>query len=111
MLKVPEKVPEPGFYYHYKHNGSGELNNYAYEVMGTGYHTEDDCRPEDKNMVVYRPIYESSVYTAGRFLDIRPLEMFLESVVKDGVTIPRFRKITDPEVITELIKIRNKMYS
>jgi hypothetical protein len=111
MLKIPGQVPEKGFYYHYKHSPDGPINNYAYEVLGVGCHTEDDCRPIDANMVVYRPLYESSVYKAGKFFDIRPLEMFLEKVAKDENTLPRFRKITDSKIITELEKIKNKMYS
>ena len=111
MLKIPEKIPENGFYYHYKHDPLGSVNNYAYEVMGVGHHTEDDCRPEDANMVVYRPLYEGSVYKAGKMFDIRPLGMFMESVTKNGETIPRFRKITDPAVIAELEIIKNSMYS
>ena len=110
MLKIPEKVPEPGFYYHYKHDPAGIVNNYAYEVMGTGCHTEDDCRPEDANMVVYRPLYESSVYKAGKLFDIRPLGMFMETVTKEGKTFPRFQKITDSAVIAALQAIRQKMY-
>jgi len=74
------------------------VNNYAYEVIGVGYHTEADCRPEDVNMVVYQPIYESSVYKMGKFFDIRPLAMFMENVAKDGKTFPRFQKITDAEM-------------
>lgn len=110
MLKIPDKVPEKGFYHHYKHDPAGSVNNYAYEVMGVGHHTEDDCRPEDANLVVYRPLYESSVYKAGKLFDIRPLEMFMESVTKDGKTFPRFQKITEPDVIAELTKIRDEMY-
>src|SRR5260221_591191 len=102
MLQTLEKVPEKGFYYHYKHDPNGEVNNYAYEVMGVGFHTEDDCRPIDTNVVVYLPLYESSVYKAGKFFDIRPLEMFMENVEKDGKILPRFHKITDEKVIAEL---------
>lgn len=105
------QIPEKGFYYHYKHNPSGSANNYAYEVMGVGLHTEDDCRPEDKNMVVYRPLYESFVYKQGKLFDLRPLGMFVESVTKNGKTFPRFKKITDPAVIAELEAIKNKMYN
>lgn len=111
MLKIPEKVPEKGFYYHYKHDPKGPINNYAYEVMGVGYHTEDDCRPIDVNMVVYRPLYESSVYTAGKFFDIRPLSMFLENVTKDGKTFSRFQKIDDIKLIEQLKEIQKRMYS
>lgn len=109
-MKIPTVVPEKGFYYHYKHDPSGAVNNYAYEIIGVGCHTEDDCRPEDANMVVYRPLYESSVYKAGKLFDLRPLDMFMESVLKNGTTMPRFRKITDLNVIAELTKIRDKMY-
>lgn len=110
MLKIPTKVPDKGFYYHYKHDPAGLINNYAYEVVGVGHHTEDDCRPEDANMVVYRPLYEGSVYQGGRMFDLRPLEMFMEEVTKDGKTFPRFKKITDPAIIKELEKIKGEMY-
>lgn len=109
-MKIPTKVPERGFYYHYKHDPDGTVNNYAYEVMGVGCHTEDDCRPEDANLVVYRPLYESSVYKAGRLFDIRPLDMFVEDVTRDGLTFPRFRKITDAAVIEQLTTIQKRMY-
>jgi hypothetical protein len=109
-MKIPEKVPENGFYYHYKHNQNGEINDYAYEVIGVGCHTEEDCRPEDSNMVVYRPLYESSVFKAGKLFDLRPLEMWMGNVMKDGKEIKRFQKITDLKKIEKLEKIRNGMY-
>ena len=84
------RIPSPGFYYHYKHNPTGPVNNYAYEVVGVGRHTEDDCRPEDANMVVYRPLYESTVYKAGKLFDLRPLDMFMEDVTKDGKDVSTF---------------------
>lgn len=110
MVNTPKEVPEKGFYYHYKHDPSGAFNYYAYEVLGVGHHTEDDRRPIDEHMVVYRPIYEASVYKAGKLFDIRPLSMFLEKVTKDGKTFDRFQKITDPELISKLEKIRDEMY-
>lgn len=110
-MNIPSRTPEVGFYYHYKHDPNGPINNYAYEVMGVGCHTEDDCRPEDMNMVVYRPLYEeASAYKAGKFFDLRPLEMFMENVTKDGKTFSRFQKITDAAVIAELEMIREKIY-
>ena len=36
----PEQCPEPGYYYHYKHDPNGPLNNYAYYIYGVGHHTE-----------------------------------------------------------------------
>lgn len=110
-MKIPAEVPEKGFYYHYKHDPNGPVNNYAYEMMGVGCHTEDDCRPKDANMVVYRPIYESAfVYKAGKLFDIRPLDMFVGKVTKDGQTLPRFQKITYKVVIAQLKALRDKMY-
>jgi len=101
------EMPEKGFYYHYKHDPTGPFNNYAYEVMGVGHHTEE----EESYFVVYRPLYESAfVYKKGKLFDIRPLGMFMESVTKDGKTFPRFAKITDPELIRRLEEQRGRMY-
>ena len=110
-MKIPDKVPEQGFYYHYKHDELGEVNNYAYEFLGAGCHTEEDCRPEDVNMAVYRPLYEDAfVYKAGRLFDLRPLTMWMGEVIKNGNTFHRFKKITDPTIISELEHIKNKLY-
>lgn len=108
---APAHVPAKGFYYHYKHDPAGPVNNYAYEVMGVGHHTEDDCRPEDAFMVVYRPLYDSYVYTLGKFFDVRPLAMFMEEIEKEGKRLPRFTRIEDPAVISELTRIRDAMYN
>lgn len=104
-MKIPEKVPEKGFYYHYKHDPNGPINNYAYEVIGAGCHTE-----EEENFIVYQPLYESSVYKAGKLFDIRPLDMWMGEVIKDGVSIPRFKKIEEERVVEELKKIKREMY-
>ncbi len=104
MLKL-----EKGFYYHYKHDPSGPINNYAYEVVGLGMHTEMHDDPNGV-MVVYRPIYEAFVYKQGKWFDVRPAKMFLEEVAKEGKIFPRFLKINNPEIILELEKIRDKMY-
>jgi hypothetical protein len=65
-------VVEPGRYRHYKGND--------YEVIGTARHSETE-----EEMVVYRPLY------GERNLWVRPLAMFTESVLIDGVTVPRFQ--------------------
>ena len=109
-MKIPDKVPEKGFYYHYKHVAGEPINHYAYEVIGVGCHTEDNCRPEDATMVIYRPLYEASVYKAGKLYDLRPQEMWMENVIKDGLTMPRFTKITNQSVINALKEIRRQMY-
>ncbi len=111
MLSKPKKIPEKAFYYHYKHDPKGKVENYAYEVVGVGLHTEDDAREIDKYMVVYRPLYpEALVYKTGKIFYLRPLSMFMESITKDGKTFPRFKKIKDLKTIQKLQKIRNKMY-
>lgn len=106
----PEKQPEPGYYYHYKHDPAGAINNYAYYIYGVGVHTEDDCRPEDQFMQVYRPLYESYVYRNGKMFDLRPLGMFYEPAIIDGKEIERFTRITDPTVLAALEKIKREMY-
>ena len=103
------QTPEKGFYYHYKHDPQGSINNYAYEVVGLGMHTEMHDDPEGV-MVIYRPIYEAFVYKQGKWCDVRPRSMFIEDVTKDGKTFPRFQKITDSATILELEKIRDMMY-
>lgn len=109
MLTVPEKLPVRGYYYHYKHQSDGPVNNYAYEVMGVGFHTEENCPSQDRVMVIYRPLYpEAPVYQVGRNFDIRPLEMFMEDGPEKG--IPRFVKIDDLSVSSQLNEIRRQMY-
>lgn len=103
-------MPEKGFYYHYKHDPAGAFNNYAYEVIGVGHHTEDDATPRDQYLVIYRPLYEAFVYKLGKLFDARPLSMFMESVEMDGITRPRFARITDPELIRRLETKRDEMY-
>lgn len=110
-MPVPEKMPEPGYYYHYKHDPAGPINNYAYYIFGVGHHTEDDCRPEDAFMQVYRPLYESAyVYQSGKMFDLRPLHMFYELADFKGERVRRFVQITDPKVIEQLRLIGSTMY-
>jgi hypothetical protein len=105
-------MPEKGFYYHYKHDPTGSINNYAYEVIGVGHNSEgthSEINPKDL-LVVYLPLYEAFVYKNGKLFDIRPLPMFMENVIKDGKEMQRFSKITDPKIIAELEKIKKEMY-
>ena len=107
----PEQVPEPGYYYHYKHDPNGPLNNYAYYIYGVGHHTEDDCRPDDAFMQVYRPLYEAAyAYRNGGMLDLRPLYMFYKAASVNGIEVPRFTRITDPKVVVRLQAIKARMY-
>lgn len=110
-MRIPLKVPEKGFYYHYKHSEDKGITDYAYELLGVGCHTEENCRPEDANMMVYRPLYkEATVYKAGKLFDLRPLGMWSEEVKKDGKTFKRFQKISDKKIIKELREIKQEMY-
>ncbi len=99
------KFPEKGFYYHYKHDSSGSVNNYAYEVTGFARHTEDKSF-----FVIYVPLYETDWFKPADF-QARPLAMFKENIEKSGSSVPRFTRITDAGTISELTEIRNKMYS
>ena len=115
-MEIPPKVPKPGFYYHYKHDPNGSVENYAYEFVGVVFHTEPVEKPEDGWFANYRPLYESAaVYQASLTLgvpcaDARPLLMWMEDVTKDGKTFPRFAPITDEAILSKLREIREKMY-
>ena len=103
-IETPQ-FPEKGFYYHYKHDSAGLVNNYAYEVTGFARHTEDKSF-----FVLYVPLYEADWFKPADF-QARPLAMFIESVEKNGTTVPRFTKITEPDIIAELAVIRERMNS
>ena len=114
-LPIPTKVPQCGFYYHYKHDPDSSVENYAYEVIGVGFHTEDDTRPGEEHFVIYRPLYKAAVYlVAQKFgvpcFDARPLLMWMGDVEKEGKIIPRFSLITNSDTIAELEVIKSKMY-
>src|SRR5689334_5126287 len=98
--------PERGFYRHYKHDPQKEPDNYTYEVMGVGEHTEQ----RDLLFVIYRPLgTDSPAYQKGKLFYMRPLEMFMGEVTKDGKTFPRFTKVTDPPTIERLIAKREEL--
>jgi hypothetical protein len=62
---------KPGRYRHYKGN--------LYEVIGVARHSETE-----EKLVVYRFLY------GDYSLWVRPLDMFMESVIVDGREVPRF---------------------
>ena len=110
-IPPPKKLPKPGYYYHFKHDPSGPLNNYAYYIYGVGHHTEDYCPEADVFMQVYRPLYEESyAYRNGGLFDLRPIRMFYEPAIKDGQQVERFARITESKVIAELRAIKERMY-
>lgn len=106
-ITPPEKLPEPGFYYHYKHDPDGPEEIYAYELLAVGHHTE-----EHSFVAVYRALYETALaYCLGRMYDVRPLAMFMETVMKEGKEMPRFSRITDVALIERLKERRDRMYA
>lgn len=78
-MNEPEpKVMQKGVY---RHTKSGKL----YEVLGVALHTETN-----KQLVVYRPRYESSWQ-----LFARPYTMFNDEITLNGERVPRFEKANE----------------
>lgn len=76
----------PGRYTHYK--------NLPYRVIGTARHSETM-----ELLVIYEALYEKPGITdveksLGR-LWVRPAKMFAETVIVDGVSTPRFKRVGD----------------
>jgi hypothetical protein len=65
----------------YRHTKSGKM----YHVQGTALHTEDGSA-----VVVYEPLYESSIA-----LFVRPVDIFMGTVEIEGKNRPRFEKVSD----------------
>lgn len=78
-IKESMKIKK-GVYQHFKGN--------KYEVIDIVRHSETLGE-----LVLYKPLYKSKEFPNQ--LWVRPLEMFLEKVEKDGKKIPRF-KIVKP---------------
>lgn len=64
-----------GIYKHYKGN--------LYEVIDVVRHSETT-----EEMVLYKPLYDNKDFPGQ--LWVRPLEMFMETIEKEGEKIPRF---------------------
>lgn len=89
--------PEKGFYRHFK---GGEV-----EVLYIAHHSESL-----EEMVVYQSLYDNKTFGKGSVW-VRPVSMFMETVENDGKTMERFSKITDPQIISELEKVKQEIYS
>jgi hypothetical protein len=108
-MPYPFQVPKRGFYYHYKHDPKSSLNNYAYEVLGLCRNTEKNDNDPERYMVLYRPLYQNTYLNPADY-SIRPLGMFMESVLKNGADVPRFQQIDDPFIIKKLANEKMNMY-
>lgn len=106
-----QKMPKVGgFYYHYKHDPKGAINNYAYEIVNIGHHTEIEGLPESA-MVIYAPLYpEAGVYMEGKRFDVRPLDSFMSKAEKNGKPVERFKRIMDKKLIVKLEKVKKELY-
>lgn len=69
----------------YRHYKSSGWNDYTYEVVGIGLHTETG-----ESFVVYKPLYDIAI-TQNFF--VRPLSMRDELVEWKGVMVKRFERI------------------
>jgi hypothetical protein len=67
---------QPGRYRHYKGND--------YEVVGVAKHSETE-----EEVVVYRALY------GEKGLWVRPLAMFIETVLIEGRPVPRFQFVAE----------------
>ena len=70
---------QPGRYRHYKGND--------YEVMGVAKHSETE-----EEVVVYRALY------GEKGLWVRPLVMFLDTIVVEGRPQPRFQFVAEDHI-------------
>ena len=80
-MNEPQAVLKKGIYRHAK---TGK----EYEVLGMALQTETE-----EKLVIYRPLYDGTDYE----LFARPYDMFIESVVIDGVSRRRFEWLREAE--------------
>lgn len=102
-IQPPAIVPALGFYYHYKHKPDGPVNHRAIEVLGVSVHTEDVTRFS----VIFRSLYDSSAYRAGKLLEDLPLESWMSARAGGGL---RYQRITEPDIIRLLDTHRRILY-
>ena len=79
-----KQYPPTGIYEHYK--STPESRRY-YQVLGFAKHTETD-----EILAVYIPLYVIPEHTGLR-LQVRPLDMFMETVRHGDAEVPRFRYV------------------
>ena len=90
-----------GFYYHFKHDPSKSVNNYAYWLIGTAKNSETE-----EVTVIYKPMYTNEWLGEVELMS-RPIDMFMDTVEKPEYSGLRFRPIEDPEIIAKLTDIRD----
>jgi hypothetical protein len=90
-------------YYHFKHDPDLDEQNYCYEIIGIGKHTETN-----EPVVIYKPLYKCDIE-----LFVRPLSMFLEVVDKTEFDYigPRFKLVNKNLESSESQKITLDTYN
>lgn len=76
------KVVEGGIYQHYRTKNQ-------YKVIGLAHHSETL-----EEMVVYQGLYDSEEF-GSKSIWVRPLHLFVDAVVVDGQSLPRFKYINN----------------
>lgn len=87
--QTEREYPPTGVYEHYK---STPQNRRYYQVLGFARHTETD-----EILVVYIPLYVIPEHRGLR-MQVRPIDMFMETVEVHVKTVPRFRYV-GPELL------------
>lgn len=79
--RLMAKVPTGALFEHYKGK--------KYKILGTARHSETL-----QMCVIYQALYDSAQF-GSHPVWVRPLEMFLETILIDGKEQPRFRLVSE----------------
>jgi hypothetical protein len=82
IQKMKTTDPKLGKYQHYK-------TKKFYEVIGIAHHSETL-----EDMVVYKALYDCQAFGIDS-LWVRPKTMFMENVMDEGLSVPRFLYIRE----------------
>lgn len=80
MDTLDSRTIKPGKYRHFKGN--------TYQVIGTAYHSETQ-----ELMVLYQSCYGD--HKKQQQLWVRPYDMFVETIERDGQNLARFEWLSD----------------
>jgi len=109
-IPASQKTARAGYYYHFKHDSDGREQLRLLHLRRRPSH-EENCRSEDAFMQVYRPLYEEAYATGTAGFSIcAQLHMFFDPADWKGKQVPRFTKISRPDVIVQLAAIKARMY-
>ena len=99
-MPPPEKLPEPGYYYHFKHDPDGPLNNYAYYLSVRNEQLEKAERMSKRSnelspaQMSYQDTYAWVLFRLGRYADARIwIEKAVAAGASDGVILEHYGDI------------------